>query len=83
MALPKMKTMRGARNWTQDYLAERAGVSPATVFRAESGSRLPSSVSLIAIADAFGTTLDDLLGRSVPANDKAPTDAERRNPVGA
>lgn len=67
MALPKMKAMREAREWTQDDLAEQAGVSPATVFRAESGSRLPSSASLIAIADALGTTLDDLVGRSVPS----------------
>lgn len=51
---------------TQERLAERLGVDIATVSRYETGSALPSLVTLEAIVDALHCTMTDLLAEKPP-----------------
>ena len=54
---------RTQRKWTQAELAERLGVERSTVAKWESGASQPQAAHLIALAEAFGCTVDELLGR--------------------
>lgn len=72
-----IKERRGPR--TQKWLAQRIGVSIATVSRWESGSA-PKSVVLPAIAEALGVSLDALVG-AVP-HVPAPTEDARIRELG-
>lgn len=49
----------------QKELAYRIGVTPASVCYFESDKKLPSVPILIRLADIFGCTTDELLGRKV------------------
>jgi len=49
----------------QKELAGRLGVTPASVCYFESDKKLPSVSVLIRLADIFGCTTDELLGRNV------------------
>ena len=53
--------MRKARGWSQEELADRAGVSRQAVSRWESGSAKPDADKIIAICDLFGVSADYLL----------------------
>lgn len=54
-----VKQYRERRNWTVDQLADRAGIAPRTIARIEAGHDAQVS-TLIAVAEALGTTLDSL-----------------------
>jgi transcriptional regulator with XRE-family HTH domain len=60
-----IRILRGHRSWTQDHLAEAAGLTPRTIQRAESGQGMTAE-TLSAIAGAFNVDLDvlrvDLVG---------------------
>ena len=58
-----MKTIREfreAQSWTQLELANRLGVTPATVYNWERGKYEPSASKLRAIAQAFGVSMDEI-----------------------
>ena len=57
----KILNMRKARGWSQEELADRAGVSRQAVSRWESGSAKPDADKIIAICDLFGVSADYLL----------------------
>ncbi len=59
-----IRTLRLARNMTQEDFANRINVAKSTVSAYENGSRLPSYDVLVKIADLFHVTTDNLLGRS-------------------
>ena len=52
----KMREERVARKWTQQYVAERAGVTKAAIHDMETGRRKPSYDVLIKLLDLFGCT---------------------------
>lgn len=52
-----------ARGMSQVELAEKAGLKEVSISRYINNTRKPSYESLIAIADAFGMSLDALVGR--------------------
>ena len=52
----QVSTSRGRLKWTQEYLAERAGISHRTVQRIEAGHNVQSS-ALDAVASALGMSL--------------------------
>jgi DNA-binding XRE family transcriptional regulator len=52
-----LKAHRIAANMLQAELADRIGVRQGTIYKIESGHRLPSLPMLVALADALG--LDD------------------------
>jgi molybdate-binding protein/DNA-binding XRE family transcriptional regulator len=69
----RVKFHRQTRGWSQAELASRAKVSRAAVSAIEVGRLVPSVSAALAIATAFGCTVEDLFGRA----------AEDANPVWA
>ena len=57
----RIKAVRGKRNWTQEQLAEAAGISKGFLSDIENDKRNISSESALKIADALGISLDYLL----------------------
>jgi transcriptional regulator with XRE-family HTH domain len=60
----RIKLERDARGWSLAELAERAGVSKATVSKIERAEVSPTAVILVRIAAAFDLTLAGLLLRA-------------------
>ena len=60
----RLKALRSEQNISQQELANRLGVSQATIGSYETGERYPRSESLIALCDYFGVSSDYLIGRT-------------------
>jgi transcriptional regulator with XRE-family HTH domain len=60
-----IKQERLARGWTQSELARRSFSNTISISYYENERSLPSVLVLIGIADAFGISLDQLVGRKV------------------
>lgn len=59
-----LKEFRKKRNWTQQKLAEKANLSYNAITKIEQGAaEHPTLKTLLKLADAFGITLDELVGR--------------------
>lgn len=58
---PRLRTLRQDRGWTLEELAERAGMSPSTLSRLESGKRQASLELLLPLTRQLGVKVDDLL----------------------
>ncbi|MGI8587196.1 MAG: helix-turn-helix domain-containing protein [Chloroflexia bacterium] len=72
----RLKALRKARGWTQENLAEVSGLTRSHISRLERGDiELPSRARLLRLADALGTTADDLLTAAGYRSDD-PTDTE-------
>ena len=56
-----LKRRRLQRGWTQQALADRAGVARNTIARLETGNRRPSFEMLERLAHAFRLSLAELL----------------------
>lgn len=60
----RLRELRARRGYTQDHVAKRLGCHESAVSRWESGSRFPTGEDLVALADLFEVSTDDLLGRA-------------------
>jgi molybdate-binding protein/transcriptional regulator with XRE-family HTH domain len=58
----RVKARRIARNWSQEELARRSGVSRAGISAIEIGRLVPSVAAALGIAGAFGCHVEDLFG---------------------
>lgn len=58
-----LKNLRKQRKLTQSDLAEIIGVSQVTMGRYETGEREMPYETLFQLADFFGVTIDEILGR--------------------
>lgn len=67
----KLKELRKSKNITQLDVAAAIGVSPQVLSRYERGEREPDYKTLCKLADFFGVTVDELLGRSPQLFDDA------------
>lgn len=63
MNLDRLSELRKEKNWSLQDTADRLGIAKSTYAGYESGYRRPSFEALIMLADLFGTSSDDLLGR--------------------
>lgn len=63
-----MRAYRALRAWTQQDLARESGVKKSTVSAIEIDDWTPGLAIAIRLADAFGVTLDELMGLSSPDN---------------
>ena len=64
MLSKRLKELRAGKGWSQQKLAEKAGLSFNAVTKIEQGlAKHPTLKTLIKIADAFGVSLDGLVGR--------------------
>lgn len=62
-----IRKLRERLGMTMFELADRMGVSVATVSRWETGEAVPVTTRLGALADVLHCTADELLGREPPA----------------
>jgi len=61
----KIKQLRKKSGWSQQKLAEKAGLSYTVITKIEQGvAKRPSIQTMVKLADAFGIALDDLVGRN-------------------
>lgn len=61
----KLKELRAAENLTQAALAERLNISRVNYTRYETNASRPDLETLIAIADFYDISLDELFDRKV------------------
>lgn len=59
-----LKAMRVERSITQEQLAKKLNISLKTISHWETGYTEPSITQLIAIADLYSISLDELVGRN-------------------
>lgn len=59
-----LKTMRIERTITQEQLAKKLNISLKTISHWETGYTEPSITQLIALADLYSVSLDELVGRN-------------------
>jgi transcriptional regulator with XRE-family HTH domain len=59
----RLRELRARSGFTQDHVAKRLGCHESAVSRWESGTRFPTGKDLVALADLFAVSTDDLLGR--------------------
>lgn len=57
----RIRKLRTQKLWTQEKLAEKAEIAPDYLCRIELGRKRPSLTTILLIAGALGTTVDDLL----------------------
>lgn len=62
----RLRALRHSRGWTLEDLALRAGMSPSTLSRLESGKRQASLELLVPLTRELGIGLDDLVTPAVP-----------------
>ena len=64
MLAKRLKELRKKAGWSQQKLAEKAGLSYNAITKIEQGAaKQPTIQTMIKIADAFGVTLDEVVGR--------------------
>ena len=68
----RLKEIREARGISQRQAALALNLSPVVYGRYENGTREPSNAMLLVLADYYGVSVDELLGRSPQAD--APDD---------
>ena len=56
----RLKVLRAERDWSQDALAQKAGVSRQTINAIETGKYNPSLDLAFALAKIFDLTIEDL-----------------------
>ena len=59
----RLKVLRAERNWSQQDLAERLGVSRQSVNAIETGKYDPSLPLAFRIADVFGQAIEEIFQR--------------------
>ncbi|MCB5165763.1 XRE family transcriptional regulator [Streptomyces bambusae] len=66
---PQLRELRRRTGLTLEAAAARARLSPAHLSRLETGRRQPSLPMLLGLARAYGTTVSELLGETLPTAD--------------
>ena len=70
--------LRKQRNLTQEELGERIGLSGQAVSKWENDASMPDISLLVQLSEILGVSLDELLGKEVPATKIVPVE-ERKN----
>jgi len=64
MLAKRLKELRKKAGWSQQKLAEKAGLSYNAITKIEQGTaKRPTIQTMIKLADAFGVSLDEVVGR--------------------
>ena len=59
----RIKEFRIQKNLTQEELGRLINITKVSICCYENGTRIPSLETIVALANAFEVSLDDLLGR--------------------
>ena len=62
-----LRVLRNKRNYTQEEFSKLSGLPRSTITNIESGESNPTLSKVIAIADALGVTIDELISKPVSA----------------
>lgn len=63
----RLKVLRAERNWSQQDLADRLGVSRQSVNAVETGKYDPSLPLAFRIADVFGMSIEEIFIKDMPS----------------
>lgn len=63
-----LRALRARKNVSQDEVADSLHVDRKSISNWESGATKPNLSAAWDIADYYGVTLDDLIGRTVPVS---------------
>lgn len=74
----KLKEIRESKGISQRQAAIGLNLSPTVYNRYENGTREPSNLVLLAMADYFGVTVDELLGKPALETDDRPKTMEAK-----
>ncbi len=61
----RIKELRNKKDLTQEELGKLINVTKVSICCYENGTRVPSLETIVALADIFEVSLDDLLGREM------------------
>lgn len=70
MIFTKIRDLREDRDWKQAYVANLLGIRQTTYSKYELGKILVPIDMLIRLADLYGVSLDELVGRGCPKTKK-------------
>lgn len=59
-----LRKMRLRRKYTQVYVQMQTGIEQSLISKYESGERIPTTETLMILADFYGTSMDYLMGRT-------------------
>lgn len=60
-----IKRLREEHGLSQSELADQLGVRPPSVWKLERGLQNPAYSTLVKLADIFGCTMDEVMGRQI------------------
>lgn len=60
-----IKRLRKEHGLSQSELADQLGVRPPSVWKLERGLQNPAYSTLVKLADIFGCTMDEVMGRQI------------------
>lgn len=63
----RIQSLRQKKHFTQEYIAEKAGISIPHLSRIENGSGKPSLQTLVNICNALAVTLDEIMQDNINA----------------
>jgi DNA-binding XRE family transcriptional regulator len=72
MLAQQLYELRRKQGLSQEQLAERIGVSRQTVSKWEGGQSTPDLERLLALAECYGISLDELVGKAPPSHQTPP-----------
>lgn len=58
-----LRRLRKTNRLTQEQLAKKLNITRKTLSNYETGKRLPDIYGLITVADIFGVSVDEIIGR--------------------
>ena len=79
----RIKELRKEKNLTQEDLGKLINVTKVSICCYENGTRIPTLETIVALADIFEVSLDNLLGREIEvvAKKKKNKNVKRRSRV--
>lgn len=64
----RIRVLRKAKKWTQEYVAEKAGIEPSNLSHIERAATKLSLPTLVNIANALDATLDEIVYDNLAKN---------------
>lgn len=65
ISMNNIKRLREEHGLSQSELADQLGVRPPSVWKLERGLQNPAYSTLVKLADIFGCTMDEVMGRQI------------------